>query len=105
MRIGRLENQVNDVPSTANWEENHPKIIKKELEEIKKEFEQIRNKFSTLNENHKQLRLRRKAVEEAYVKLQEAQQLALSFAEELEKEQEKRTQVEETLWNIGTFLR
>ena len=109
--IGRLENQVQDVPSSADWEENHPKIIKEDLEEmkvdqemIKGDIEKIKTKFEKLHRNHKRLRTKAAVAEEVYAQLEEAQLVAISYAKELEAERAKRVKVEESLWNIGIFL-
>jgi len=109
--IGRLENQLHDVPSSANWEENHLKLIKEDLEEmkvdqenIKVDIEKIKTKFMKLHRNHERLCTKVAGAEEVYAQLKEAQLVAISYAEELQAEQAKRVKVEESLWNIGTFL-
>jgi len=106
-----LENQLHDVPSSADWEENHPKLIKEDLEEmkvdqenIKVDIEKIKTKFTKLHRNHEWLRAKVAGAEEVYAQLKEAQLVAISYAEELEAERAKRVKVEESLWNIGTFL-
>lgn len=111
-RIGRLGNTIADLPISADWEDFRSKQkrdklemtdIRKDIKATNAEIATIKKKFISLHDNQKKLR-KELELHTAYAAVTEAQRLARIFEEELRVEQQKRVQLQHTLFNIGSYL-